>query len=76
MRGIGPRKRRSAGIDYETRNRLASRARRRATRDHQFSLLRPTDWRPTTVRNHWGVLDEDFTPYTAWEFVASRLEDG
>lgn len=71
-----PPARRCGGIDSETRDRLALRARRRATRSSKFSRERPTDWRPTEVRNPRGVLDEFFTNDTAWDFIASRLEDG
>ena len=71
-----PSARRHAGIDRETRDRWARRARRRAARDSQFSRSRPTDWRPTEVRNPRGVLDDHFTPDTAWAFIASLLEDG
>ena len=71
-----PSARRHAVIDGETQDRLARRARRRATRDSQFSRSRPTDWRPTEVRNPRGVLDDHFTPDTARDFIASLLEDG
>ena len=71
-----PPARRHAGIDRETRDRLARRARRRATRDSQFSSSRPTDWRPTEVRNPRGVFDDHFTPEPPWDFIPSLLEDG
>ena len=41
-----------------------------------FSTDRPTDWRPGQVRNPNGILDTHFTDAAAWEFIASRLEDG
>ena len=41
-----------------------------------FSIDRPTDWRPGQVRNPNGILDTHFTDAAAWEFIASRLEDG
>ena len=41
-----------------------------------FTRDRPTDWRPTEVRNPNGVLDPYFTRSTAWDFIASRLEAG
>ncbi|MDD9984175.1 MAG: hypothetical protein OXU81_22925 [Gammaproteobacteria bacterium] len=42
----------------------------------EFSTNRPTDWRPGQVRNPNGILDTHFTDAAAWEFIASRLEDG
>ena len=42
----------------------------------EFSVGRPTDWRPGQVRNPDGVLDTHFTDAAAWELIASRLEDG
>ena len=42
----------------------------------EFSTDRPTDWRPGQVRNPNGILDTHFTDAAAWEFIASRLEDG
>lgn len=65
---------RGGGIDQETRNQLALLARRSRARTSAFSRRRPTDWRPTTVRNPEGVLDTHFTDSTAWEFIATRLE--
>ena len=41
-----------------------------------FSTDRPTDLRPGQVRNPNGILDTHFTDAAAWEFIASRLEDG
>ena len=41
-----------------------------------FSRDRPTDWRPTEVRNPDGLLDAHFTDSTAWELIAARLEVG
>ena len=64
------------GIDQETRSELVVLARRRRARTSAFSSSRPTDWRPTRVRNPEGVLDTHFTDSTAWEFIAARLEAG
>ena len=47
-----------------------------AGRGRAFSRSRPTDWRPTTVRNPEGLLDTHFTDSTAWELIAARLEAG
>ena len=71
-----PPTRRYAGIDPEIRARLHRRARRRATRDSQFSRSQPTEWRPNEVRNPHGILDDYFTHDTAWEFIARLLEGG
>lgn len=51
-------------------------ARRSGARESAYSRSRPTDWRPDDVRNPTGLLDGNFTDLTAWEFVASRLEEG
>ena len=42
----------------------------------EFSRDRPTDWRPGQVRNPNGRLDTHFTDPTAWELIASKLEEG
>ena len=42
----------------------------------EFSIDRPTDWRPGQVRNPEGLLDTHFTDAAAWELIASRLDDG
>ena len=65
-----------AGIDQATRRQLVTLARRRDARIATFSRERPTDWRPTEVRNPHGVLDTYFTDSTAWALVAARLEHG
>ena len=65
-----------AGIDQATRSQLVTLARRRDARIASFSRERPTDWRPTQVRNPRGVLDTHFTDSTAWELIAQRLEHG
>lgn len=67
---------RARGIDPETRHQLVVLARRSRARTSAFSRSRPTDWRPTTVRNPEGLLDTHFTDSTAWELVAARLEAG
>lgn len=64
------------GIDQKTRSQLVVLARRRRARTSAFSPSRPTDWRPTRVRNPEGVLDTYFTDTTAWEFIAAKLEAG
>ena len=62
--------------NQSTRRQLAVLARRSHARVTEFSAARPTDWRPGQVRNPAGVLDTHFTDAAAWEFIASRLEDG
>ena len=42
----------------------------------EFRSERPTDWRPQQVRNPHGELDTHFTDTTAWELIATRLENG
>ena len=63
-------------LDATTRRDLARLASSRHTRTSVFSSARPTDWRPTQVRNPNGLLDDHFTDSTAWELIASKLEDG
>ena len=63
-------------LDAATRRDLARLASSRHTRTSAFSSVRPTDWRPTQVRNPNGLLDDYFTDSTAWELIASKLADG
>lgn len=65
-----------AGIDDETRRQLVSLARSPRARKSQFNPSQPTDWRPGQVRNPDGVLDMYFTSLTAWDLIATRLEEG
>ena len=44
--------------------------------DVGFRRDRPTDWRPTDVRNPQGLLNTHFTNPTAWDLIAARLENG
>lgn len=64
------------GIDDAVRRQLTALARRKDCRRSTFSQDRPTEWNPTAVRNPQGVLDTHFTDSSAWELVASRLENG
>ncbi len=41
----------------------------------QFRTDRPTDWRPGQVHNPNGVLDSHFTDASAWEYIATKLEN-
>ena len=76
MSAGGSSRKRGRGIDEATRRQLVDRARRQKSRTAAFTRDRPTDWRPTEVRNPNGVLDPYFTDSTAWDFIASRLEAG
>ena len=64
------------GIDDTTRHHLVTLARRPRAHTAKFTTHRPTDWRPTEIRNPSGVLDDHFTDTTAWELIAARLERG
>ena len=76
MSAPGTSGKRGRGIDEATRRQLVDRARRQRSRTAAFTRDRPTDWRPTEVRNPNGVLDPYFTDSTAWDLIASRLEAG
>ena len=51
-------------------------ARRPGARITEFSRKRPTEWKPWEVRNPGGSLDSHFTGGGAWEFIATKLEEG
>ena len=63
-------------IEDSIRHQLAVLARRKEARITAFSRFRPTEWRPGEVRNPDGVLATHFTDASAWELIASRLENG
>ena len=63
-------------VDAETRRQLAMLARRNWARITEFRPERPTDWRPGQIRNPNGILDTHFTDASAWELIASKLEEG
>ncbi|MDE0032514.1 MAG: hypothetical protein OXU75_05220 [Deltaproteobacteria bacterium] len=63
-------------VDDETRQHLLVLARRTGARSFDFRHDRPTDWRPQQVRNPDGLLDDYFTDKSAWELIASKIEDG
>ena len=63
-------------IDRETRRLLAKLARSERTRDDTWTRKRPTEWRPTTVRDPRGGFFPTFTRHSAWDFVAEKLEEG
>lgn len=57
-----------------TRKELSTLARRRKARIVEFKKDRPTNWRPTQVRNPNGRLDDYFTDSSAWELIADVIE--
>ncbi len=63
-------------IDNQTRRLLTRFARSSRSRTSEFRRDRPTDWRPTDVRNPQGLLNTHFTNPTAWDLIAARLENG
>lgn len=65
-----------SGISDAIRHELVVLARRGGSRDSEFRRDRPTDWRPHEVRNPAGGLATHFSGPSAWEFIASRLEQG
>lgn len=62
----------SAAIRYE----LVTLARRKRARVTEFRRDRPTDWRPSQVQTPDGNFDNYFTEASAWEYIASKLENG
>ncbi len=60
-------------VPQNTRNEAAKLARRKSARDTKFTREAPCEWNPQTVQNQKsGGM---FTPDSAWEFVAEKLED-
>ena len=76
MKGARPPGKPVGGIAAGTRRQLLVLARRKGARTTSFRPGRPTNWRPHSVRNPNGAFEERFTDFTAWEFIASRLEAG
>ena len=62
-------------IDDSIRHQLVTLVRRGA-RATEFTRARPTDWRPGEVPNPNGLLLPYFDDDSAWELIASSLEDG
>ena len=58
------------------RHQLITLARRKRARVVGWSPVRPTDWRPHSVRNPGGILNTQFSDAAAWELIASQLEAG
>ena len=72
----GNRKSLHSGINKEIRHQLATLARRSEARTTKFTRSRPTEWRPSKVRNPNGLIAPTFTDGDAWDLIASRLEHG
>ena len=64
------------GIDASIRRQLIVLARRPSARTVVWSHASPTDWRPESVHNPSGILDSHFTKESAWELIATQLENG
>lgn len=63
-------------IDDSIRRQLVKLTRRSATRKREFTSRRPTDWRPKEVLSPDGSLLPWFDEKSAWELIASSLENG
>lgn len=59
-------------VSAEIRSLLARYARKRGTRDTQFTRERPTKWRPSEVTD--PKTNEPFTQDSSWELVVDLLE--
>ncbi len=75
MSGDGESLKPHSGINDDTRAQLVRQIRRGA-RSAEFSWRRPSKWNPSEVRDPRGDGNLYFTLESAWEFIASRLEDG
>ncbi len=64
------------GIDDDTRRLLVRLAESPRTRRLGTPPKRPSRWIPFTVPNPEAPFDMQFTDVSAWEFIASRLEQG
>lgn len=80
MEYLAPRAFRESGARPELtdslRRELAILARRPWARITEFSTERPSEWQPNQVRNPNGALDDHFTDASAWDLIASKLEEG
>ena len=63
-------------LDESIRHQLVTLARRSKARVTAFHSDRPNDWRPGQVHNPDGVLDSHFTDASAWDYIATKLENG
>ncbi len=62
-------------IDDLIRSQLV-RLIRRGARRSDFTRERPVDWRPDDVPNPDSLLFSHYHDDSAWELIASRLEEG
>ena len=62
-------------IDNAIRHQLVTLV-RRGDRTSKFTRERPSDWRPGEVPNPNGLLLPYFDDDSAWELIASSLENG
>lgn len=63
-------------IDPSLRKQMVILARSKKTRFNEWTSESPTDWRPGSIRNPHGIINEYFTTTTAWEFIAKLLDEG
>ena len=65
-------------LSESIRRQYAVLARSRRTRINNFTKDLPIDWRPGQVRNPEaeGEFNTHFTEASAWELIASKLEQG
>lgn len=63
-------------ISPQVRAELARLCRSSKQRSSEFSRLSPTRWSPGKVVDPNSENGHCFTPTTAWEYLASCLEDG
>lgn len=71
-----PKQANFVSINAETRRQLVVLARRKRARAVEFTPSRPSEWRPGEVARPEGAFDRHFTTPSAWEFIASKLEEG
>jgi len=63
-------------IGDDIRRQLVAFARRPRDRISKWTRARPTDWRPESVNRPNAPFDSTFRDATAWDLIASKLEEG
>jgi hypothetical protein len=63
-------------ISPNVRSELVRLCRDSKKRSSEFSRTHPTRWSPGAVKDPDNADGHCFTPYTAWEYIADRLEGG
>ena len=63
-------------LSVPIRHQLVVLARKSKARVTEFHKDRPTKWQPGQVGNPDGKLDSHFTDASAWEYIATKLENG